>query len=108
MSLKDQDLVCFSHLRWNFVFQRPQHLLTRFAKKMRVFYVEEPAFIDGPDFCQITQSEENIWVVVPHIQRNLSKEDYISRHKKILSDFFEEKEVKKLYFLVLQSSLSFY
>ena len=32
------DLVCFSHLRWDFVFQRPQHLLTRFARMGRVFY----------------------------------------------------------------------
>lgn len=35
-------LVCFSHLRWDFVWQRPQHLLTRFARTMPVYYVEEP------------------------------------------------------------------
>jgi hypothetical protein len=35
-------LVCFSHLRWDFVWQRPQHLLTRFAQRMPVYYVEEP------------------------------------------------------------------
>ncbi len=35
-------LICFSHLRWNFVFQRPQHLMTRFAKARRVFVWEEP------------------------------------------------------------------
>jgi UDP-galactopyranose mutase len=28
----DRTLVCFSHLRWNFVFQRPQHLMSRFAE----------------------------------------------------------------------------
>jgi len=38
------DLVCFSHLRWDFVFQRPQHLLTRAAQSGRVFYWEEPLF----------------------------------------------------------------
>src|SRR4029078_2002103 len=38
------DLVCFSHLRWNFVYQRPQHRLSRTAKERRVFYVEEPIF----------------------------------------------------------------
>src|SRR3954470_11706695 len=38
------DLVCLSHLRWDFVFQRPQHLMTRFAKRQRVFFVEEPVF----------------------------------------------------------------
>lgn len=35
-------LVCFSHLRWNFVYQRPQHLLTRAAQDRRVFFWEEP------------------------------------------------------------------
>ncbi len=36
------DLLCFSHLRWDFVFQRPQHLLTRAAETHRVFFIEEP------------------------------------------------------------------
>jgi UDP-galactopyranose mutase len=40
--LKSQDLLCFSHLRWNFVFQRPQHLMSRFAKDRRVLFIEEP------------------------------------------------------------------
>jgi UDP-galactopyranose mutase len=31
-------LICFSHLRWNFVFQRPQHLMSRFAREMTVLY----------------------------------------------------------------------
>lgn len=39
---EDFDIVVFSHLRWEFVFQRPQHLLTRFAKKHKVLFVEEP------------------------------------------------------------------
>src|SRR6185437_8337962 len=41
------DLVCFSHLRWDFVYQRPQHLLTRCALDRRVFFVEEPIFGNG-------------------------------------------------------------
>jgi hypothetical protein len=40
------DLVVFSHLRWNWVWQRPQHLVTRFAKlkepSARTWFVEEP------------------------------------------------------------------
>jgi UDP-galactopyranose mutase len=35
-------LVCFSHLRWDFVWQRPQHLMSRFARSMPVVVVEEP------------------------------------------------------------------
>lgn len=41
------DLVCFSHLRWDFVFQRPQHLMSRFAGGRRVFFIEEPVIDDG-------------------------------------------------------------
>lgn len=41
------DIVVFSHLRWNFVFQRPQHLLSRFANARRIFFVEEPLRCDG-------------------------------------------------------------
>ena len=37
-----QTLICFSHLRWDFVFQRPQHLMTRFARDRRVIFWEEP------------------------------------------------------------------
>ena len=33
------DLVCFSHLRWDCVYQRPQHLLKRAAEERRVFFV---------------------------------------------------------------------
>jgi UDP-galactopyranose mutase len=61
------DLICFSHLRWDFVFQRPQHLLTRFAKDHRVFFIEEPFFgDDGPRF-DVSKRENGLHVVVPHL-----------------------------------------
>lgn len=41
------NLLCFSHLSWNFVYQRPQHLLTRFSKNYKVFYFEEPKIGDS-------------------------------------------------------------
>jgi UDP-galactopyranose mutase len=41
-------LIVLSHLRWDFVFQRPQHLMTRFAEMgRRVFFVEEPMQAEG-------------------------------------------------------------
>ncbi|HEX8484064.1 UDP-galactopyranose mutase [Sphingomonas sp.] len=40
-------ILCFSHLRWNFVFQRPQHLMVRFARDNRVLFWEEPQFDDA-------------------------------------------------------------
>jgi len=35
-------LLVFSHLRWDFVFQRPQHLMSRLAAGYRVIFIEEP------------------------------------------------------------------
>ena len=40
-------LLVFSHLRWDLVFQRPQHLLTRAARDFDVVYFEEPLVEDG-------------------------------------------------------------
>lgn len=38
----DYPIVVLSHLRWDFVYQRPQHLLSRLALRHRIFFVEEP------------------------------------------------------------------
>ncbi len=69
------DLICLSHLRWNFVFQRPQHLLTRCAAERRVFYVEEP-FYDAPDapFMQI-ERDGAVSVAVPHLKAGTTEEE---------------------------------
>ena len=40
-------LIVFSHLRWEFVFQRPQHLLSRLARHYPVVFVEEPVHANG-------------------------------------------------------------
>jgi UDP-galactopyranose mutase len=63
----EPDLICLSHLRWNFVFQRPQHLLTRCAHERRVFYIEEPLY-DAPGLPHFElQQSGRVTVVVPHL-----------------------------------------
>jgi UDP-galactopyranose mutase len=37
----DAPLICFSHLRWDFVLQRPQHLMNRFGKTRQIYFFEE-------------------------------------------------------------------
>ncbi|HUD95336.1 glycosyltransferase [Sphingobium sp.] len=49
VALSGFTLICFSHLRWDFVFQRPQHLMRRFAHHSRVLYWEEPVSITDLD-----------------------------------------------------------
>lgn len=58
-------LIVFSHLRWNFVFQRPQHLLTRLAKHYKIIFVEEPVNT-GDVHIESNQVAKNITVLVPH------------------------------------------
>lgn len=40
-------LIVFSHLPWHSVWQRPQHLITRFARRWPVLFVEEPSYTSG-------------------------------------------------------------
>ena len=58
-------LVVFSHLRWNFVFQRPQHLLTRLASHYRVLFIEEPIHDPGSPRLEISDGEAGVMVVRP-------------------------------------------
>jgi glycosyltransferase involved in cell wall biosynthesis len=64
---QNSDLVCFSHLRWNFVFQRPQHLLTRCARERRVFFFEEPVFDASVPRLDISLDTSGVSVAVPHL-----------------------------------------
>ena len=68
------DLICFSHLRWDFVYQRPQHLLKRCARDRRVFFVEEPIFDNGSMRIEVHERENNLKVVVPHLPEGLRSE----------------------------------
>jgi UDP-galactopyranose mutase len=65
-------LVAFSHLRWGFVWQRPQHLLTRFAREMSVVVVEEPEYhLQGADLH--VRHDHGVTVVTPLLPRTIEK-----------------------------------
>jgi hypothetical protein len=88
------DLVCFSHLRWNFVFQRPQHLLSRFAKHQRVFFIEEPMFHDGDEKVEIEQVN-NVHVVVPYLKHGLSEKEVHDRQRTIVNNLIAKMHINK-------------
>jgi len=92
-------LICFSHLRWDFVYQRPQHLLSRFATMFTVFFVEEP-FHDatGEPSLSFTPKSENLWIVRPHIQAGTSHEETERIQKNLLDRFLKNKNFDDLIF----------
>jgi UDP-galactopyranose mutase len=61
------DLVCLSHLRWDFVWQRPQQLLSRCARERRVFFVEEPLWGAERPRMEVSRRDEGLFVCVPHL-----------------------------------------
>ena len=71
-------LLCFSHLRWDFVFQRPQQLMSRFAEEMTVIFWEEPMEIgeDETAMLRVRAAEDypNVRIVVPHLPKGLTDE----------------------------------
>jgi glycosyltransferase involved in cell wall biosynthesis len=61
-----RDLVVFCHLRWDFVYQRPQHLLSRLARHFRVHVVEEPVRCEGEAWLETVVTPEGVKVLKPH------------------------------------------
>ena len=89
-------LVCFSHLRWDFVFQRPQHLMTRFARARRVIFWEEPmeAGPDGAAALQITTCPQSgVIVLVPKLPGDLQGEARDEALRTLLDGFLKDHSI---------------
>lgn len=87
------DLIVFSHLRWDFVFQRPQHLMSRFARYRRVYYVEEPLF-GKTDFPRLEQkiSRDKVNIIIPHLPAEIQNSEVESTLKELVDELiFSEK-----------------
>jgi UDP-galactopyranose mutase len=86
------DLIVFSHLRWDFVFQRPQHLLTRCAQHRRVYFVEEPVF--EPDIAptlNVSARGERLFVAVPHLPSGTSEAETNKQLKHLVDELVRER-----------------
>jgi glycosyltransferase involved in cell wall biosynthesis len=86
------DILCFSHLRWAFVYQRPQHLISRFAKKTRVFYIEEPVYHDGNATLNIS-IQDNVYIVVPHLQHG-THEQAVQIQQDLLNNLLVSQQIE--------------
>ena len=84
------DLVCFSHLRWNFVYQRPQHLMSRCARERRVFFVEEPEHSDAPAHMKMEKDSSGVMVVKPYLPFGLNEGETYAALQKLVDQFFAE------------------
>jgi glycosyltransferase involved in cell wall biosynthesis len=64
-------LLCLSHLRWDFVYQRPNHLMARAARDRRVYFVEEPIH-EGGEARLDRRQVDGVTVVSPVLPEGVS------------------------------------
>jgi len=87
------DLVCLSHLRWDFVFQRPQHLLTRCAAQRRVFFFEEP-ILDATSPWLEQRQHEDVRVAVPHLPPGMTDANALDAQRRMLDQLVAEEGIR--------------
>ena len=80
----DVDVVCLSHLRWGFVYQRPNHLMSRFARERRTFFFEEPLFDARSPELEVREAAENLFVATPHLPENEAA--HAPKHQRAILD----------------------
>jgi glycosyltransferase involved in cell wall biosynthesis len=92
---RDADVICFSHLRWDFVFQRPQHLMTRCARDRRVFFFEEPLFEPGVSPHLQIETHGSVSVVVPHMPEGSGAENGVSVLRGLLDELMRAMQLRE-------------
>lgn len=87
------NVICFSHLRWNFVFQRPQHLLTRWSRDVNVFYFEEPEFSNTDTISLKEIKDGRVTILTPQLKHGMSEKEVIGYQEILLDKFIKIKRI---------------
>jgi hypothetical protein len=61
----DLPIIVHSHLRWDFVWQRPQQIFSRLAAHHPITFIEEPMWQDGERRLEISEPYPNVVRLVP-------------------------------------------
>lgn len=86
-----------SHLRWDFVFQRPQHLLTRAAADFDVIYVEEPIFEGATPSVRRLDRGEGIVVVQPLVPEGTPPGEVLLHQGEVVEALANDAGARQLY-----------
>ena len=86
------DIVCLSHLRWAFVWQRPQHLLSRCAQERRVFFIEEP--LPGDEVRMDVHRANGVTIAVPRFPEGLPPAEQAALQEGLLKELLERHDVR--------------
>src|SRR4051794_11639753 len=89
------DVVCLSHLRWDFAYQRPQHLMARWGRTHRVLFVEEPEFHERSPTMSVTSRENRVSVAVPYVPTSATGAESERIQRELLARLLEERGVER-------------
>lgn len=94
-----KNLLCFSHLRWDFVYQRPQHLMTRFAQIAHVYFLEEPVFdCPGKPYLAMEVRQDDLTICVPHLPPHSGPDETVAMTHSLLQSFFDKHDCSDFIF----------
>lgn len=89
------DIVCLSHLRWDFVYQRPQHLMSRCARERRVFFLEEPILLSDVNArLDVLKREDGVCTVTPLLPQGSSEFEVQEAQRILIDDLFRECSIR--------------
>jgi glycosyltransferase involved in cell wall biosynthesis len=78
-------LLCLSHLRWGFVYQRPQHVMSRLARDYDVIFFEEPVFENVPEpRLERSHPSAGVEVVVPCLPHGMGEEQVLKAQRQLV------------------------
>jgi UDP-galactopyranose mutase len=88
-------VIVFSHLRWDFVHQRPQHLLSRLARHYRVLFLEEPVANGRSAWLEKQEVGDGVTVLRPHspVSHTGFHDEQIPVLRPMLADFAERERL---------------
>ncbi len=89
ISLNKPLLLCFSHLRWNFVFQRPQHLMILAADSYTVVFIEEPLPTVGTPTMRLRLAPEGVWIATPLLPDGLDGAASIAEQRALVDEMLD-------------------
>lgn len=89
-------MLCFSHLRWNFVYQRPQHLLCRCQQVCDVHFWEEPIYktLQSPEL-QIDTDDCGLRILTPLLPEGIDSSEVINLQRKLLNRYLEQRKIRQ-------------
>lgn len=90
-------LIVVSHLRWGFVFQRPQHLLTRLVSDFDVYFIEEPVFVDDTPRLHRTGRFGQVEVLTPQTRERTAgfSDEQLAAMKPLIAQFMAERGISE-------------